>query len=95
MADVTETPRGNRDRRELSQTQGQEFQDWNPHETKTILLDFTTYLNPWQFYHIIFGSGNHSGASAKVHEFFFLLDKEISEIPSAALLILSANIVQC
>lgn len=51
MADVTETPRGNRDRRELSQTQGQEFQDSNPHEMKTILLDFTTYLpvNPWQF----------------------------------------------
>lgn len=73
MADVTETPRGNRDHRELSQTQGQEFQDWNPNETKTILSDITTYfpVNPWQSYHIIFGRGNHSGASAKVREIFF------------------------
>lgn len=72
MADVTETSRGNRDHRELSQTRGQEFQDWNPHETKTILLDFPTYfpVNPWRSYHIIFGSGNDSGGSVKAHELF-------------------------
>lgn len=85
---------GNRDHGELNQTQGQELLGCNPHETKTILLDFTTCspVNPWQCYHVIFESGNHSGASAKVHEIFFLWDKEIPEIPNAALLTLSAKI---